>query len=403
MANTREQFKQNPWSTNQSFLAREYGIKVLNTEEELYLYNMNTKEEISLKLIPNQLAESYSPKIISVQPFGVVRPINFYVGGDGKELSFSITLYEDYHNESGSLYQLIEKIKRLSLPYNDLTRSVLMPPIVYFQLGSQFAGLGHITTTINFSKPFRSGRYTVADMAVIFVFHEEFDDAPIQLSGDTFETNISSVSKDLSELVTGYDSVEDFIAQNLDYDYLISQVYSDSKISAFLNIVKIDSVGINQTTRDGGPFYGPDTTYSIQGGNYTLNAGISGTDLTNAWNVYKNPFGIRLVNYVYDFKNIIQPIFGWTNILNNLRSLQTNIDSLEQDFNNSYRPNFTTQGWYTVTICSQDPVTLAATCTTTWTRMTNSEINTFVRALSELKTLVRNQIQVYTITYGSGE
>jgi len=222
-------------------------IYVPTVVSSLFLYNINACKSIELKLIPNQLAESYSPKIISESPFGILHPINFYVGGNEKSISFDFEMHEDMPSNSidGSIYKMIDELKKLSKPV--VKRSVIKPPLVYLQLGNQFAGKGHITTSFGYKKPFSNGRYKLVSCSMSFVFHELFsspesslfptEQQPIdQLT--TFEQvyTITTVPQSFAGSVT---SIEDFYQRYFDYDYVKEYSFENQKIANLFNFINM--------------------------------------------------------------------------------------------------------------------------------------------------------------------
>ena len=72
-----QDFYANPWSSFQDYRKKQLTIIHQEREQDLFLYNINTKEEFRLSLIPDTLAESYSSRIVTQSPFGVAHPINY--------------------------------------------------------------------------------------------------------------------------------------------------------------------------------------------------------------------------------------------------------------------------------------------------------------------------------------
>lgn len=240
MSNDSSTFLKNPWSTRQSFMAGPTQLNIQkflpDTTTSLFLYNVNTNESVTINLIPDKLSEEYAPRIVSQTPYGILHPINFYVGGEAKRLQFSFNMHEDMFNIDGSIYKLVDKIKRMSEPITKYGR--VLPPIVYFQLGKQFAGKGHITTSFNFEKPFSNNRYKWATCNVEFVFHEVFQSDNINVLADDNIVTLSDYSIDLSDTPYSGMSIEDFYTQNLDYDYIIrGYLYDENKLSAVFQLI----------------------------------------------------------------------------------------------------------------------------------------------------------------------
>lgn len=255
----RQLMDDRPETSWQPFMKpKDYAIP--NLPQTLYLLNINTvgtgsEVEIALKLFPDTVTEQYSARMIQEAPFGSFSPRNFYVGGSGKVLSFSFTLIEDENSAIGidekeTLYNLLHNLKGMSAPVYDAVSETIKPPIVYFQLGEQFAGRGHISTSISHKGPYRDGRYILADIAMTFTYHEEFESDTI-ITADLMSGYVEP-SDLLADITDMNDSVEDFIKTNLDYDYIIKQVFTDSKLTKYLNVnnIQYDSQG-NMTYKQG--------------------------------------------------------------------------------------------------------------------------------------------------------
>lgn len=251
-----------PWNSNQTEYARKLSIVAPDTAQSLFIYNVNTKESIELKLIPNSMSESYSSRIVKESGiYGRVRPLNFYTGGGGKTLSFSFDLHEDLNSIDGSLYKLLDTLKDMSKPTFNGNRGLIQEPIVYLQFGDQFAGKGHINSDYTLNKPYRKdisrgngGRYAFANVSITFTFHEEFEQSQYLIS-DEGELAISSYSIDLQKAYDNFlserygdyaseygISMEDFIELVTANQYYITQSFTSEKLlGGFLNSVKINA------------------------------------------------------------------------------------------------------------------------------------------------------------------
>lgn len=181
---SNKEYLTEPWSANQKFMS---GVVIPRTGAELLLYDYNRgpSSTIKIDILPDTISEAYSPRVVKKSPFGIAHPLNFYVGGSEKTLSMSIDVHEDVDALKGStLYEFVSRLKNMSLSSQGKTSSgddYIKPPEVYFQLGDQFAGRGHITTSFEYKKPFSNGRYKVVTISITFVFHELFDSRSLNM------------------------------------------------------------------------------------------------------------------------------------------------------------------------------------------------------------------------------
>lgn len=245
-----------PWTFKQE--RPEYIIDELDFSKptSLYLYNVNTEEWVFIPVIPDSLSASYSANFQSVTTHGLIRPVRYYTGGSEKSVSFTIKMHEDllhkdslhedpqykysntksdeYANTKGNLYALVDVIKRLSEPSTDYKKQVLLPPKVYFQLGNQFAGTGHIDTSVSFSVPFRNGRYIMADISFTFVFHEIFESN--KLTVETTKPGELTVGIGIDDLpgINNDSDFENFYKESVNVDFIIENSLKDSKIRRLL-------------------------------------------------------------------------------------------------------------------------------------------------------------------------
>lgn len=244
-----------PWTFKQE--RPEYIIDELDFSKptSLYLYNVNTGEWVFIPVIPDSLSASYSANFQSVTTHGLIRPVRYYTGGSEKSVSFTIKMHEDllhkdslhedpqykysnksdkYANADSNLYALVDVIKRLSEPSADYKKQVLLPPKVYFQLGNQFAGTGHIDTSVSFSVPFRNGRYIMADISFTFVFHEIFESN--KLTVETTEPGKLTVGIGIDDLpgINRDSDFENFYKESVNVDFIIENSLKDSKIRRLL-------------------------------------------------------------------------------------------------------------------------------------------------------------------------
>ena len=188
----------------------------------LYLANLNTieddgiegsrktfKNEISLHLMPDSISEIYTYNVVSQSPYASMRPYYFYTSGSEKQISFTFQLhtdmldtierkegqyfgsdiiYKDLDIDYGGYkelytmlqnYPVINMILNMSRPiykYNN-NNPELYEPLVYFQLGNQFAGIGYLNSSFKFSKPYdvETGTYKMITISMTITYMEEFD------------------------------------------------------------------------------------------------------------------------------------------------------------------------------------------------------------------------------------
>ena len=247
-----------PWTFKQEKPGYIIGDLDFSKPTSLYLYNINTGEWVFIPVIPDSLSASYSANFQSVTTHGLIRPIRYYTGGSEKSVSFTIKMHEDlmhkdlmhedlqyrylntsdeYANAGNNLYALVDVIKRLSEPTEpntDYEKQVLLPPKVYFQLGNQFAGSGHIDTSVSFSVPFRNGRYIMADISFTFVFHEIFSSN--ELTVETTEPGKLTVGIGIEDLpgINRDSDFENFYKESVNVDFIIENSLKDSKIRRLL-------------------------------------------------------------------------------------------------------------------------------------------------------------------------
>lgn len=133
---------------------------------KLYFYKKDAPKdvlaEIAIDIIPQEVSYDYSANFHEQSVLGRMSPLYVYTGGSDKILSFTVTLHEDVGNikeKYGSLNGLVVLIKGLSYPskYNGPLNNV------HFQLGS-ISGEGLVNTSVVWKKPFRDGKYIVADI-----------------------------------------------------------------------------------------------------------------------------------------------------------------------------------------------------------------------------------------------
>lgn len=340
-ANDIKQFTKSPWSTDQSYRISELTSSTARTklytarlekEGSLYLYNINTEEEVKLLLIPDQLAESYSAKMVTQSPFGTVTPLNFYVGGDAKKISFNFDIHEDIQNVNGSIYNLISKIEKMKEPtyYN----GALYDPIIYFQLGTQFAGKGHIDTSVTYNKPFRNGRYINISVNMSFTFHEEFED-DLTSVGDTYIGG-SLISEELRDVFEDQAAIDDFFKLNTDPQYFIEQTYGTKKFESYFNVLVTESILTMYTGGSVSDSTSRQRQAAQRVATKSLNDILQGKKIEDTDGI--NTYILQLLDLFYDFREILNVGYAFSSndvIKANLNILKNNFDNLMKDYRNT--------------------------------------------------------------------
>jgi len=200
----------------------------IDKEDILILYNLNTNKYIELDILPETVSASYKSRITNISPFGIIRPIQYYTGGEAKEITFSIDIHEDAQKEK-NIYKLVEELQNLAKPSFTNQHSALQEPSVYLQLANQFAGKGHLSTGIGLKTPYRDGRYIYISVSFHFTYHEEFDYSQR-------ENIFVDIIKD-NKYLSGYfidDNILNFLEEKVDVNYYKTWVQKDEKMMSFL-------------------------------------------------------------------------------------------------------------------------------------------------------------------------
>jgi len=410
MARTKAEFTQTPWTTNQSYVKdrlTKLSIETLNQIETLYIYNINTEQEINLKLVPDQMAESYSPKIVTVSPFGVVTPINFYTGGNEKSISFNFRMHEDLQGIGGSIYNTVQLLKDMAKPiYRNAT---LLEPLVYFQLGEQFVGMGHISTTFNYNKPFRDGRYTMVEVSMTFVFHEQFEDDPIVIN-DNYIAELSpfAITSPLTE-TSAY--VDDFILFQADPDYFITQVFGSQKFKTYFNTIttSVNEYILESTNQGWNAEERIEFNQSLE--STVISPLLEGSDV-EANEFFSNPFALSLIELFY---NLRETMFSTRDtsinvFIERFINLKNALDALRTEYETSYRTRAAGSagtedviedgiGWYSRIVGTDSLTGLPRTRVV---QMSDTEKTAFVELLNFYENIINSQISLYEGLRGAG-
>lgn len=227
-----------PWTFNQ----KEYTPGYKRTLEQigptsLYLYDIVRSKYISLPVIPDSVSASYTASLKQLSSFGILHPINYYVGGSAKTISFAVDVHEDLvmdytgreNTERNNLYHMLDILKAMSESREVNGR--LEPPHVYMQLGNQFAGKGHIETSISLATPYRDNRYVLANINITFTFHDSFKNSELEIvSEESGSLKIGLGVSDLERLGATEENFENFFKENFGIDAILRRTLADSKL-----------------------------------------------------------------------------------------------------------------------------------------------------------------------------
>lgn len=372
-------------------------IKQPTKEASLFLYNLNNLDIIELNLIPNTLAAQYDSKLVKQTPFGILQPINYYVGGGSKSVAMSFDLHEDLNNEKGSIYILLDKLKKMSEPI--INEGALKPPLVYFQLGNHFAGKGHINVGITYNTPYSQGRYKYINISLTVVFHEEYEQVSESITEE--EIVLSGVGVDMSIFdnmnLMSEDSYSSFFQENIQPDFTIKTIFADKKFQEYFNI---------DSDKGGRSNYGI-TTADITSGNILTNKEFLDklynydemTGLTNE--MAEDKYGVVLKYYV-ELGLILNSIYSNQTIANNLWDLFHRISDDLSRYKNATKE--TTKKYFDlwgkeVTIYYIKSKSIYIT----WLISLNEEkYNEIVEGLTNIMYIVLKQREIYNILVGAG-
>lgn len=143
-------------------------------QDKIYFYkNVGSKpEEIIIDLIPQEITYTYTPNFQEQSTLGRLSPLYSYINGSDKKIAFSVKLHEDLGSIRESyetLDGLVSKLKSLSYP--STTGGALED--VSFHLG-EITGKGIVNTSVSWEKPFRDGRYLVANISFDITVTKEY-------------------------------------------------------------------------------------------------------------------------------------------------------------------------------------------------------------------------------------
>ena len=135
-------------------------------------YGSQDLKEIEIKnVIPEELGYSYKPNYTAQPTLGRMSPIQMYSGGSDIKYSFTLTIHEDMllggdmraTDQFENIIEFVDALKALSYPYLDDV-GLMRAPNVEFQIGD-ISGNGFVKVNVAWKKPFRNGRYIMADIS----------------------------------------------------------------------------------------------------------------------------------------------------------------------------------------------------------------------------------------------
>ena len=149
--------------------------------------------EIDIKdIIPDSLSYKYSPNFSGQGTLGRMSPIQIYSGGSPRTYSFTLTLHEDCLESTNynTLTGIVDALKSLSYPIVSKS-GIMKKPSVFYTIGS-ISGMGIVQTNISWKKPFRDGRYIMADIS--FNITEELKFPRVEPRYEVYEEKVPGSS-----------------------------------------------------------------------------------------------------------------------------------------------------------------------------------------------------------------
>lgn len=375
-------FNDNPWTANQAFFKEDYKVD-LTEKECLYLYRQDTEDYVKLDLIPDNVTESYSQRILSESGiFGRTTPIKFYAGGGDKSISFSFKLIEDLNNENGSLYNLLERLRSMTMPYEKRDYSII-PPVVYLQLGKQFAGLGHIQFSYDLNVPYRNGRFILANCSITFTYHEEFEGnnqiLNIQGNQETelfYADSVQGILDFYNGTRNDNESIDDFLGGNNihgNVEYFITNSFEELKLNEFLNTISLkpDSPFLKENSERPSVI----KVNTTQGYVYQSTSSIN-PFMLNAYSLYQDLVDILGVHYASNRKQ-------------NLEVFLNKLEKLHGEYLNSTYPGKPGIGYYII-----EPIKLV--------QMSDKEKKLYNDLISNIVTTASVQLDIIRALEGAG-
>jgi hypothetical protein len=219
-------------------------------------------------IIPESLSYDYSPNYSGKGTLGRMSPIQIYSGGSAKVYSFNLTIHEDMmiNTNYDNIIDFVDAIKSLSYPTIS-KEGILKKPQVEFHLG-ELSGLGIVKTSINWRKPFRDGRYILADISFNITVEEvlpspEVEEIVIEEDTETIITYSSKykISRYYEEffgdrLNVFTDQTSDFVTWDPSDEEKLSNIrftaqefnYAEELFSQIFNNFTVDEVSVLDET-----------------------------------------------------------------------------------------------------------------------------------------------------------
>ena len=342
--NSEKEFYVNPWSSNQ----RWYKTVDISAPTYVYIYDFSFNKELVLKnLLPQAVGESYSPNIIKESGiFGRAYPLNFYTGGSGKTLSFSLDIHEDLLPSDKTLYEILNYFEYLTNPVISPVKKTVTGHEVYLQIGEQFAGRGHLNVNYSLQKPFRNGRYTMSKVNFTFTFHEEFNNLDYTFNdrstteynsnllpqqSDLFRNNLYGIGAYYG--INTYDidtnALYDFATEVWDYDFIKTLLFTNEKLLYGLFKEPSDPKSYSEIGAQVGKSGASDLYSFIYNTPTFLTRNTHGGGINELDNyVSYADWYVQIINFYVEALNVLTtyPVGGTASKLNNIRILKDKIN-----------------------------------------------------------------------------
>lgn len=212
--------------------------------------------QIEINTIPQSVAYDYSPNFSEFDMLGRLSPVYLYTGGSDKTYSFSITIHEDMEEVSrhGTIIDFVDKLKSLSYPTKN-TKGLPYLKDVYFQVGN-ITGVGIVNTSVSWKKPFRNGRYVMADISFTITAIDTIPEVKKhmitqtrdEIEGEYEGVIYSGVTTNQYKLIDNYlaeagynTNIPDFISIGETDTYRATQV-SDARNTYEYNLQRLDYI-----------------------------------------------------------------------------------------------------------------------------------------------------------------
>lgn len=138
------------------------------------IHNLVTDTIIRFRFLPEEVEDSHSSSFSQQEIQGRSTPILAYSGGGPREVSFSVTLFEDYCDDG--IIDAVNKLKALTYPGYSATG--VEPPECYVRIGDGIIFTGQCTNvSVSWQTPFKSkeqegvprNTYSRADVSLSFL------------------------------------------------------------------------------------------------------------------------------------------------------------------------------------------------------------------------------------------